>query len=659
MARKDSLICSQRCDNLKPKCTNCRVRELDCKYCEVPMMSIRVQSTPSFKPPSSHSTPGASATKIQKAKSSPLVFRKQIATTASDTTADDTTTDDTTADVNLLNFTSSLSPQLSVSAHDSGFSDTDITSIYTSSPKAGQLLAELGGIDDKSLLNSDTAITAALGRGTPSLSTLPARHTLLPGRLLRWPKVSMLATTQFDFSHSILSYEARQAVDFPNDTAAARPNALDLLLPDKLQIDVLIDSFMLKLYHSYPIFDLDVVRRLIERCQTSGTQYTVTEGSLLAIIFALGCQPHSILTKYPHFCGLSEKLYALCNYWLPSFMRHATIMSVQVLILMSAYESAQCRPMGSYRLYSLAWANLQVLLGSDSQSHVGLEWDLTLRSYWSLFIFDSQLRAEFELAPLGIGTLESEIELPCGISENDATLQPYGGILIWYYLYASISCRRLFNRIHSTLYSQDPAVALMKPGLLISTTEELQYQLETWRDSLPPQLKFTSDSNVVEEAYAIPMDDRLIYGNIQSITTLLTSSLKVHYDVICIIVNRFYLYYILHTADISPQRDALVEKWFYDKAKICVTCEMHSEIPRMFLDMGSALLLPSYFAHSVALMMAFMASEDLGFDREEIRESATRATVLARERIAPKAGITYAISDRLEAMWEKLQCSYS
>ncbi|KAK7203834.1 hypothetical protein BZA70DRAFT_282194 [Myxozyma melibiosi] len=666
-----------KCDGLRPTCGYCSQRQLECKYGEVPMMAIRTRSISAFRTSNSpaKSKQSSAAGKVNKRKASEISVDESpaAATTIAKAEAVNATTATTAPPPPPLAQTarprhsthtepvfSPSSPSLSVSVQSSGVSDTEITSASGGSPKHDhRTILDYAVNQRQNLVASDPVITTALGRGTPSLSTLPARHTLLPGSLLQWPKVSMLTVERYDFSHSVLSYETKVQSDALPDDPVGALKTLDLIVQDEELASAILDSFMLDFFAFYPILDLDQTRKLISKWQAvKRCTCTLVEKSLLAIIFALACQSKNLVAKHPQLRGTSKELYELCNFLLPSALRFATIGAVQFLILMSAYESMLFRPMGCYRFYSLAWSNLQILLGRDEQYQIGLEWDLSLRAYWTLFILDSQFRAEFELAPLGIGTLESEIELPSGISEDGSSLEKYGGINIWYYLYARISSRRLLNRVHSTLYSQDPAVALMKPGLLITTTEELYYQLETWRENLPEQLQFSLDDEAEDLFTLARVIRQQGSDNLQdAILAEYRGFLKIQYDITRTILHRFYLYYVLHISELSPQQDALVEKWFYDKARLCVVGEINYNIPLMFLETGNILALPSHFAHSVALMMAYMAADALGLDRADVERAVALSTSRIREYVAPHMGIAYAILERLDSMWDKLRCS--
>ena len=111
------------------------------------------------------------------------------------------------------------------------------------------------------------------------------------------------------------------------------------------------------------------------------------------------------------------------------------------------------------------------------------------RVFWSCYIIESDLIAELsELPQSGVSSMESHVPLPGPLATHDPETSEQSSL----YFLACISIRRLLNRVHNLLHSQEPG-DLSKESLR-NVVSELDNQLETWRDMLPEDLKFSIDN---------------------------------------------------------------------------------------------------------------------------------------------------------------------
>ncbi|KAG6000625.1 hypothetical protein E4U21_005277 [Claviceps maximensis] len=97
---------------------------------------------------------------------------------------------------------------------------------------------------------------------------------------------------------------------------------------------------------------------------------------------------------------------------------------------------------------------------------------------------------ELSASPVsGISRMESSVALPGAYNTHFVAAEEEQSSL---YFLACISMRRLLNRVHQLLYAQGTGAAL-DTTRFPCIVEELQHQLDEWRNFLPPAFQFTID----------------------------------------------------------------------------------------------------------------------------------------------------------------------
>ncbi|KAK9473858.1 uncharacterized protein V1510DRAFT_406544 [Dipodascopsis tothii] len=490
-----------------------------------------------------------------------------------------------------------------------------------------------------------------------NLSAVPASHNLTAAKLLQWPAVSKLLPPEYHCEDDIIMYTGPNRAEVDEDVPVLlspnEPNALDRVFDLNIH-KPLLRSFLKRAYASYPIIDISRIERMFFTARLI-RKYSHLDGALMAIILAIGAETRTLdvrgLAPGEDLRSIQAGLYKVASSLMTSVTRKLSLKTVQYCIYMSLYELMRLRPLDCYRHIQHAWSNLQVLLRMQKGAALSsVDYDLNLRCYWCLFVLDSELRAEFQLTPMGIESFESTTDLPKGQCESSETLELYGGIVIWYYFNAHIAIRRLLNRVHSTLYTQEPDEALMKPGLLLATTHELEYQLETWRSNLPPMLYFEKDE--LAEFRCDDADDP-----VRRATTYCRFFLFQKYRAARIVINRFYLYFVLHFAK-SSQEDPLILDRYREKAVQCVNDETVSILPISPKDteylLGqycpSTFSLPSVFVHAVALIACYIASDKLPVNKTAIEEQLSFTLRIINSSLAPWFGLAAELSELVNSM---------
>lgn len=98
----------------------------------------------------------------------------------------------------------------------------------------------------------------------------------------------------------------------------------------------------------------------------------------------------------------------------------------------------------------------------------------------------------------GLASIESTIPLPGNYNTHDAQVDEEHSSL---YFLACISMRRLLNRVHNLLYAKETGASL-DDARFPFIVEELDHQLEEWRDFLPPALQFVVDTHPAQGQHA-------------------------------------------------------------------------------------------------------------------------------------------------------------
>ncbi|KAL2812456.1 hypothetical protein BDW59DRAFT_167809 [Aspergillus cavernicola] len=173
--------------------------------------------------------------------------------------------------------------------------------------------------------------------------------------------------------------------------------------------------------------------------------------------------------------------------------------SAQALLLAGLYYSQEINVLDHFNAVHRACTVIMMLLQSNPRPNPN-----EIQIYWVAYAHESQLLAEFELPASGIGRYEDMIPFP--FSEDRNTDAP-GGFHRMIFL-AHLALRKLLNRIHSNIYSQgrqsrNYAFNNIAPSSLtassslstgfspsLSIIDELDHQLELWRQHLPAELSF-------------------------------------------------------------------------------------------------------------------------------------------------------------------------
>ncbi|KAF2684970.1 putative C6 finger domain protein [Lentithecium fluviatile CBS 122367] len=256
---------------------------------------------------------------------------------------------------------------------------------------------------------------------------------------------------------------------------------------DKPTTDALVAAFFSKVHCYHPILNRDEFEALYNSVISRGFA-PGPNTCLCLVILALGATAirENVPSPLPGIAYMQKVLpeLLLASTWSFSW----NVRTSQALILASVYFSYLARPLYSWRLINLAATHTHFLLprlealptlGSIS-SREGI-----IRCFWSCFMIESDRLAELEIPQSSLQKLVDHMPLPSFRSGSDDSETTY-------YL-AEISLRRLFNRIHNSVYPRlmdlggegTGTFERDQLGKLFSICDELHLQLRTWHKSIP------------------------------------------------------------------------------------------------------------------------------------------------------------------------------
>ncbi|KAK9329342.1 hypothetical protein V1520DRAFT_279515 [Lipomyces starkeyi] len=172
-------------------------------------------------------------------------------------------------------------------------------------------------------------------------------------------------------------------------------------------------------------------------------------------------------------------------------MAEVNVTAMICLFYTGVYFSYLQRPLQTNFFLNAAAQKCLILLRYSTSSMTPEEYESLKRVFWCCFILESDIIVELEEIPQsGCSSMESQVPLRTRFDTHES--RDTSELSTLYFL-ACISIRRLLNRIHTLLYSQE-SVARMHVVPDMNIISELFHQLEEWRTVLPSYLKFDLSS---------------------------------------------------------------------------------------------------------------------------------------------------------------------
>jgi hypothetical protein len=250
-------------------------------------------------------------------------------------------------------------------------------------------------------------------------------------------------------------------------------------------------------YPTVSIQQLSSVEQRIVRRELEGN----VQSAHALIVMALGCASRVVrVLESPSVKTADEydmsRYKHLAHVYFDLFLQRADVvhmeissMATQCLFLAALFFAYLQRPLQAWSYISMAATKCRLLL-SYTSADTGADTECLRRIFWSCYILESDYIAELAALPQsGIGDIESSVPFPAFYdTSNDEQERDESSL----YFLACVSMRRLLNRVHDLLYAQDSGVAF-DDARFPHIVNELDHQLEEWRECLPPAFQFTVD----------------------------------------------------------------------------------------------------------------------------------------------------------------------
>ncbi|KPM35405.1 hypothetical protein AK830_g11153 [Neonectria ditissima] len=290
--------------------------------------------------------------------------------------------------------------------------------------------------------------------------------------------------------------------------------------------------------------------------------------------------------------------------------------SVQCLLLMGVFYGSKLKIYESWKAIHRACCTILILLPLQTalEPH-------QCQLYWVAYLHESQILAEFDFPPSGLGVYASSVPLPLVPDSSQDAHQEYQ-----FFFLAHIAMRRLLNRILFHLFNrkkdEDRSSHTGSPSayesnnLLFpshSVISELDRQLEEWRACLPAALQFPPYSESQEKDAPEPYQPRDIHKR-------LLGHLMARYFAAKSIIHRPFVYRALHhgPASFLTEGDKLGARVALDSASLSVLYSglLHEPMALLLHPINScrtfyALALQLAFVHGAGEACSFALPADL------------------------------------------------
>ncbi|KAB8240229.1 hypothetical protein BDV35DRAFT_402436 [Aspergillus flavus] len=191
--------------------------------------------------------------------------------------------------------------------------------------------------------------------------------------------------------------------------------------------------------------------------------------------------------------------YAYASEILGSLQGANGLPHIQAALLAGLYAGQLAHPFQSHGWIYQASRACQVLVRSKRYTQIpdGPDKDLYDFAYWTCFQLESDILAELDLPASGISRSEARISLPKGrFTLNLPNEVSTPSTTMMFYYSAQIYLRKVLNRVHTELYKVN------KQGHTHWSShiqEILSTNLELWRNSLPPAMRWKDTDPPSEE----------------------------------------------------------------------------------------------------------------------------------------------------------------
>ncbi|KAH8812903.1 hypothetical protein F5884DRAFT_318279 [Xylogone sp. PMI_703] len=379
----------------------------------------------------------------------------------------------------------------------------DMNSTIVSSPDFIHRRISLGASQDA--FSVPVSATYQLQQKTPGSSVgtpenlqnavLESMHTSTTEFILQWPHFEAFPSLRESYIDIFHLEQSRPSIQTRASTVYPYTSNADIL--------AIIESFEHNVNFWYPTMSQAKIKAA-QSTIFAGEMDERTSTCLASLMMALGCASQVAsglssevsLTKEDIEHRASRR--AMAAMYIDGVLRklHVVHMEIsttatQCLFFMALYFAFLRRPLQAWAYINAAATKCRLLLSYTPSVETMDDQECLTRIFWACYILESDYLAELSALPQsGIANIESSIPLPGQYNSHSNVQEEEQSSL---YFLACISMRRLLNRVHHVLYARETGVSLDN-ARFPSVVQELDHQLEEWRQFLPLAFSFSVDS---------------------------------------------------------------------------------------------------------------------------------------------------------------------
>ncbi|KAH8819031.1 hypothetical protein F5884DRAFT_848371 [Xylogone sp. PMI_703] len=379
------------------------------------------------------------------------------------------------------------------------------------------------------------------------------------------------------------------------------------------EVDRIIDIFQQNVNFWMPTISLERIEKL-RRIVLTGQSDLSSEVCLAMLVMALGLACESVECRLPlrHGSGIGElsgHRLQMSFLYFDAASRASSI--AQMEMTPTIYLTFLQRPAQAWTMLDSTAMKCRLILDHLKGSTSAEERESVKRIFWSCFLIESDLLVELSGIPESrIGIVESSIP-PLGSMKTHVSDQTCSDALE--YFLACIAIRRLLNRSHHFLYSQNIPVYNQHTPTLIS---ELRSQLYSWWECLPPSLKFEIEVD----------EDGLYYSNVHPQNNI-QAYLRTRFLACQVVISRPYLMDAGFGTDLVPRPTTFQEVSIERQQLLQRSIKAYMTLGMTTLQLPHTFIVSAWVSSCSAIssMLMFLAAErllgpQLSYLREQILE---------------------------------------
>ncbi|CRK12961.1 hypothetical protein BN1723_009871 [Verticillium longisporum] len=347
-----------------------------------------------------------------------------------------------------------------------------------------------------------------------------ATHKSVSDQILQWPVFEQLLSSlqrfpYIDFhgteAYSYLDDLLTQSEDLSSRSPSGPPwksSALINIFTEKVDVEKLVEQFHQRVNIKNPILSRQLASQYCQKFHENGLLFNL-ETCLVLLMCALGAismdyrsvimsqSPGNIPSLAPDLASLrlGHSYLTAAEKRLGAAISTVNTLSIQCLCLAGIFHMYSIQPMHALRMFHAAGISLQNLASTRARP-AGAPSQMYSSLFWTCYKSEREILAEIPInAPAlrepGMPNVYPQPPQAASIASNEWAADEEDS---WYFLLSEIALRRITDQV-TEIVSKYIHAEIDLPGSqsvqqLIPIVAEFEQQAETFRENLPPAVKF-------------------------------------------------------------------------------------------------------------------------------------------------------------------------